>query len=138
MRFYENIEAIKFIQSTSSNFREGYFIRNIDAIQKRMNWDLQTIIENFLTTKQTIQQSIMLDTPLAHEYKKALKKLNTDNHQIKFLPQWTHPFLSDSLLMDGIYYHVCYDEYPIAIEINNPVFYETQKMMFDTMRNMIP
>jgi hypothetical protein len=102
-----------------------------------MDWDLQTIIKSFLTNKQTIQQSIMLDTPLAHEYKKALKELNKDNHQIKFLPQKTHSFLSDSLLMDGVCYHVCYDEYPIAIEINNPVFYETQKMMFDTIRNTI-
>jgi hypothetical protein len=34
MRFYENVEAIKFIQSSTSTFSEGYFIRNIDAIQK--------------------------------------------------------------------------------------------------------
>jgi len=137
MRFYENLEAIKFIQSTSSNFHEWYFIRNIDAIKQSLNRDLDTIIKNFLTTKETIQKSIMLDTPLAHEYKKTLRKLNKDNHQIKFLPKRTKPFLSDNLLMDWVYYHICYDEYPIAIEINNSVFYETQKMIFDTIRETI-
>jgi hypothetical protein len=82
----------------------------------------------------------LLDTPRAREYamlkKKFVKKWNY-TFRIKFLSTKNEYIQSDNVLIDGSYFHIAYGDQLIGIEINNSIFYQTQKIIFEKLRESL-
>lgn len=133
---YYWLDAIEIIQT--SNIKEfWWFLRDIDVLQKKLNWTLENIIESFLWYWTYKSKSIMVNSPLAREYKDYVKENHNKNHKIKFLSDDIKSLASDTMLMDEKYIHISYNEPMTAIEVKNPTFFDVQKILFDGLRNSL-
>jgi len=132
IRIHEWQDALSILQS-STEFDWWYFMRDIDALHHGLGWNMDEIIQNFHNKKQKNQKSIMIDSKASRKYKKHIEWLSHNTHQIKFLPPNRERLFSDSMMINNIYFHITYKNPVIAIEINNPTFFETQKLIFETI-----
>lgn len=130
IQYYEGRDSIKLIYDRIANAQERYFISDMDTIFKDMGRTPEQTAKEFSHTNG-FGKSILVDTPGARKYAKLLKM---KNHTNKFIKLPANEILnSDTILIDGTYIHISYLEYIVAIEINNPIFYQTQKILFDKL-----
>lgn len=58
------------------------------------------------------------------------------NYETRFLKS-TKGIKSSNCLIDDTYFHIAYGEQLVAIEVNNPIFFQVQSLLFDTLRENI-
>lgn len=136
VEYYEGEWTIALINEKINQAKERYFISDMDTIMDFMQWSPLQAVKAF-THKSWNSMEILLDSPRAREYAKIKKQLVKKwdyTFDIKFLPIWKEYFKSDNILIDGSYFHVAYGDQLIGIEINNQIFYQTQKLIFDKLR----
>lgn len=135
VQYYEGAETIALIYEKINQAKERYFISDMDTIMDFMQrTPLQAVKEFTHKTGNSIE--ILIDTPRAREYarlKKKLEKKWTYTFKIKFLEAKDEYIKSDNVLIDWSYFHIAYGDQLIGIEINNPIFYQTQKVIFEKL-----
>ncbi len=136
VRIHQWLDAIAAIGMTL--FNEGFFIWNVQTLLDHHQWTMQELKDRYLTSFKWSQHSIVVDNPAGREYAKAVRSLNDPRNRIKLLPSWFVDLQSDNVLRDGLAIHMSYDLVPTAIEINNAVYYKTQKTIFDVLWSLLP
>jgi hypothetical protein len=141
VQYYEGEETIALVYDRINKAKERYFISDMDAIATWMQWTSVEHMVRVFTHTTGFSQEILLDTPLARRYAKAKdvyykKHRRKKNYAIAFLPVENERCQSDTIYIDGICFHIAYGSHLIGIEINNPIYYQTQKMMFDHLWKM--
>lgn len=139
VQYYEWKETIALLYDKIYKAKERYFISDMDAIMDFMWWTPEQTAKAFIHPKWSSIE-LLLDTPRAREYlkyKHALSKGKKYNYSVKFLPSSNESIKSDTILIDGIYYHIAYWGNLFWIEINNDIFFQTQKLLFDKLWDSI-
>ncbi len=135
VQYYEGEGTIALIDEKINNAKERYFISDMDTIMDVMQRTPLQAAKAFIH-KSGYSLEILLDSPRAREYAKLKKKLAKKwsyTFTIKFLPTDKQYLQSDNILIDGSYFHIAYGDQLIGIEINNPIFYQTQKILFEQL-----
>ncbi len=132
VKYYEGEESIGVLYDKTNNGREKCYFTDIDAIMAFMWRDAKRVAKEFSKNKGHYRE-IVIDTPNTRDYLKEKQKLvKKKNFETKFL-RTPVAIKSSNCLVDDTYFHIAYDERLIAIEINNPIFFGVQKMLFDTL-----
>ncbi len=134
IKYYEGIESLNLIYSKYHAAKNNYSFFDIDAAVEYMWQDLDYFCK--IAKQHTwVTKEILKKSKIAQTY---AKMVSSEKHQIKFISlDDKQSFFSDNMLFDGRYYHISYTENIMAIEINNPVFYETQKILFEQLRERL-
>ena len=139
VQYYEGEGTIALIDEKINKAKERLFISDMDTIMDFMQWTPLQAAKAFIH-KNGYSHEILLDSPRAREYakiKKRIAKKWSYTFQIKFLPTGKEYIKSDNILIDGSYFHIAYGDQLIGIEINNPIFYQTQKVVFEQLRKSL-
>ncbi len=139
VQYYEGEGTVTLVEDKIRSAKEKYFISDMDAIMDFMQWTPLQAAKAFIQ-KYGHSMELLLDSPRAREYAKIKKKLVKKwsyTFEIRFLPLENQYFQSDNILIDGSYFHIAYGDQIIGIEINNPIFYQTQKLLFDKLRESV-
>jgi len=139
VQYYEGEGTIALIDEKIDRAKERYFISDMDTIMDFMQWTPLQAVKAFIH-KAGNSLEILLDSPRAREYAKLKKKLVKKwlyTFTIKFLPVGKQYIKSDNILIDWSYFHIAYGDQLIGIEINNPIFYQTQKILFEQLRKSL-
>ena len=124
------VEAIEVIQSQNpTSF--GYFLWDIDVYQEKFQFPLEEIVDKFFEGESYHSKSIMVRSELAEEYNRLIDKRYWGQHQARFLKDEVMAIQSDTMLMDDRYLHISYKDPVTAIEVQNPTFFDAQKIMFE-------
>lgn len=131
IKYYEGEESIGILYDKTNNGKEKCYLTDIDAIMSFMGRDAKRVAKEFAKNKWHYRE-ILIDTPNARAYVKEKHKIvKKKNYETKFLKQIA--IKSSNCLIDNVYFHIAYDERLIAVEINNPVFFSVQQMLFDAL-----
>lgn len=139
VQYYEGEWTIALIDERINKATERYFISDMDTIMDFMQWTPLQAAKAFIH-KSGYSNEILLDSPRAREYAKIKQKLAKKwayTFEIRFLPTKKQYIKSDNILIDGSYFHIAYGDQLIGIEINNPIFYQTQKILFEQLRKSL-
>ena len=135
VQYYEWEGTIALIDEKINKAKERFFISDMDTIMDFMQWTPLQAAKAFIH-KSWFSMEILLDSPRAREYamiKKKITKKWSYKFEIKFLDAKKEYIKSDNILIDGSYFHIAYGDQLIGIEINNPIFYQTQKVLFEQL-----
>lgn len=135
VQYYEWEGTIALIDEKISKATERYFISDMDTIMDFMQWTPLQAAKAFIH-KFGYSKEVLIDTPRAREYAKIKKKITKKSSykfEIRFLDTKKEYIKSDNILIDWSYFHVAYGDQLIGIEINNPIFYQTQKILFEQL-----
>ena len=138
IKIYETKEARNVVYQKIQDFKEAYSIFNYDAAIKFMKWNKKRREQAGSVQAGSKVKEILIDSPQARKYKKKWEKKNAGRHEVRLLDQeklWN--IQSDIILVDGIYYHSSLWDRVIMVEINDPIFYASQKAIFNYLRNSI-
>lgn len=135
VKYYEWEESIGVLYDKTNNGKEKCYLSDIDAIMEFMWRDTKKVAKEFMKNKWHYRE-ILIDTPNSRAYVKEKQKLaKKKNYETKFLKQqWIK---SSNCLIDNVYFHIAYDERLIAVEINNPIFFGVQQMLFNALWDQI-
>ncbi len=136
VRLFQWIEAMEVFQSNTI-FERWYFTRDIDALMLWLWRTLEQVIGNFANENQKNQKSIMIKSENALKFKETIHSIENNTHKIKFLNENITELNSDTMLINWLYIHFTYVSPMLAIEINNPTFFETQKILFESLREKL-
>ena len=136
VKILEGLEAVTSIGT--NGYDEGCFILNVQTILEHHGWSMETLLSKYLYNHRTKQQCILVDNPAGRSYAKAVLATRDPNNQAKLLPESYQNIQSDSALRDGIYTHLAYDPQILAIEIQNPSFFNSQQTIFSILRDLLP
>ena len=135
VQYYEWNDAITLVYQKINTSKEKYFISDIDTILQSMKRTPKQAAKYF-SHKEWFTKEILIDSPRAREYikyKNLLFKNKKKNYQVKYIKDISIHIQSDTILVDWIYFHIAYWDHIVAIEVNNPIFYKTQKIFFDEL-----
>ncbi len=138
IKIYETKEARNIVYKKIQNFTEAFSIFNYDAAIKFMQWNKKRREQAWVVLPGSYVKEILIDSPQARKYKKKREKKNHWRHEVKLLAEdnlWS--IQSDILLVDGVYYHSSLGDRVVMVEINDPIFYNSQKALFDYIRNSL-
>ena len=135
VKFYEWGEVFKVIHAKIKRSWKWYFISNIDAIINYTKRPMTKLVNEFFLWKKSTVKEIIFDTPLGRKYAKLMSK---KGHFIKLLPiKDQQNYASDVALVDWFYYHTTFWQIISAVEIENIIYYETNLLLFNTIRERL-
>ncbi len=127
--YYEWLEALQLIYSKYHSSKENYSFFDIQHAMDHTWHDLDYFIRiGKQHTGNT--KDILIESENAKKYAKAVK---SESYKIKFIKSGDTHIESDNILFDWLYYHISFGSNIVAIEINNPIFYKTQKVLFESL-----
>lgn len=136
VKIYDTKESRNIIYKKIQNFKEAYSIFNYDAAISFLKRNKKRRAQAWIIPPWSHIKEMLVDSKNARIYKKKREKINNWSHEIKLIDQkhlWS--IQSDILLIDGIFYHTSLTENITMIEIHDPIFYNTQKSMFELLWN---
>jgi predicted transcriptional regulator len=133
INYYEWLDALQLIYSKYRAAKENYSFFDIDKAMQYTWYDLAYFVD---IGKKHIgnTKDILIYSENAKKYAKAVKG---KWYQVKFIKAEDVSIESDNILFDGLYYHISFGTSIVAIEINNPIFYKTQKLLFESLRDRL-
>lgn len=134
--FYEWSEVFKILKSKIKKHGKGDFIENIDSILESTWRTLKKLSEEFFLWKWTKSREIVFESKNALRYQKLMKK---KWQKVKILKTGANlsGLASDICLIKDYYYHITFGNIIQWLEVYNPIFYQTQKTLFDFIRKNI-
>jgi len=89
-------------------------------------------LSNLLIKNQIDSREILTENSIAREYAKNLQVYK--KHQTRFIKEESmNNFQADYLIVDDSFYFIAFSEEIMAIEINNKIFVDAQKIIFDQL-----
>jgi sugar-specific transcriptional regulator TrmB len=132
VKYYEWIESVAVVYDKTNKGEIKCYLSDIDAILSSLWRDIKKLVREFIKNKWYYKE-ILIDSPNARAYVREKNKIvKKKNYQTKFL-KWNVSLKSSNCLIDNTYFHIAYDNRVTALEINNPIFYGVQKMLFDML-----
>ena len=138
IKIYETKEARNLAYKKLQHFKEAYSIFNYDAAIKFLQRNKKRREQVGSIPHDSKVKEILIDSPNARKYKKKREHENKWNHEVRLINAkklWN--IKSDILLVDWVFYHTSLGERVVMIEINDPIFYESQKAIFEYLRTSI-
>lgn len=133
INYYEWLDAINLIYNKYRASKQNYSFFDLDIAMKYTWYDINYFID--IGKKHTgLTKEILIKSKNAEQY---ARHITSSNYEIKFIQWKKNNFFSDNMMFDGIYYHISFGESILAIEINNPIYYETQKLLFEELRKRL-
>lgn len=134
--FYEWDEVFKIINAKIKKSKSGDFIENIDSIIENTWWSLKKLTDEFYLWKHAKTREIAFESELARKYQKIMRK---KGQVVKLLSAESSlsKLASDIFLVENYYYHITFGNVIQWVEIYNPIFYQTQKELFDYIRERL-
>lgn len=134
VKVYETKEARNIVYKKIQQFKEAYSIFNYDAAIEFLARNKKRREQVGTVPQWAYVKEILIDSPHARKYKKKWEKVNRWYHEIRLAnSSMLDRIQSDILLVDWIYYHTSLTERITMIEINDPIFYQSQKALFDIL-----
>lgn len=130
IKYYEGVEAVRMIYK-KLQLQYSWSMYNIDVFfQQKTFLDMDDMVT--LLSDQSIEaKKIIMYSPAAVEFQKRMEIANK-RVEIKILPK-DFSIQSDHIMVDGIFWHVSYGDKLSTIEVIDPIFYATQRKIFDFM-----
>ena len=89
-------------------------------------------LSSLLIKNQIDSREILTENSIAREYAKNLQVYK--KHQTRFIKEESmNNFQADYLIVDDSFYFIAFSEEIMAIEINNKIFVDAQKIIFDQL-----
>lgn len=136
IKYFEGNDSVQLIISKTIIWKEKCYLTDIDAIINYMGRSAKKVAKEF-SKNEGFYREILVDTKSAHEYVKEKDKIiNKKNYKTKYwkIDWWIS---SSNCLIDWTYYHIDYSNNLIALEIINPIYFNVQQKLFDTLRDLI-
>ncbi len=132
IKTYEWNDCHTILYERFTSFNQAYSLFNIEIRQNNLKISYGQLEKLLTTPKWSQVKELWIDSPLARVLE---RKLSNSSHQIKLFPlSEKENFDSDSLLIDGVYYHFSFGKYSTAVEIKQNSFCKTWKIMFEKLR----
>lgn len=138
VKVYETKEARNIVYKKIQTFKYAYSIFNYDASIHFLDRNKKRREQAWNIPEWGHVKEILIDSENARTYKEKREKNNQWFHEIRLInASLLSSIQSDILLIDGTYYHTSLSERITMIEINDPIFYQSQKAIFDTIWNWL-
>jgi len=131
------LDALELIQSCNP-VHSWYFLWDLNVFQSKLNWTMDQIISNFYEDQNYTSYSIVVDSENSRKYVQEVRKKYFDQHKFKLLSKSISKLESDTMLIDDVCIHISYKDPVTVLEVRDLVFYETQKILFEGLRQSLP
>lgn len=133
IEYYKWTQAITLLYNKINKSDEMRSIYNVDKSIKYSNYTMEQLAWNPLKNKKMTRE-IIWDTKLWEEYASYFEWKK--DLQVKLVPKeaisWFH---ADQIITDTHFYFITFGEEIIGVEIKNKIFVESQKIIFDLLRD---
>lgn len=134
LQYYEGRDALELFFQQIAEADYSYSIFSLDNLLKHLYFDVDTVLKNLSNNQIKWAKRIMTYSENAKEY---LSKQTNPNILWKMLPEW-YELETEITLFDGMLLQISFGEHPSVIEIKHPIYYQSQKTLFDYIRNSLP